>query len=632
MNHGNGEAAQDQNSVGPNEGPNTGGRGIEDRNVEGLSAGLNATVSPASLCETGLRHLQAGRHLDAQLCCQQALAIDAAHADSLHLMGLISLHAGQFDHAIQWLALAIRQNPTSEYLATLGFTLKQAGRLEEALAIVDRAVRLKPEDTELWRQLGGVLAALNRPADALLAYRHILELDPSHWEAAHQSGNLLYQMDRFEEALAYFDLCCHWQKDNRSALFARARTLRALGRYEESLADYRRLHALAPDDPVVCNNVGDALLHLDRPEEGLGWFDSALRLRPDHVEVLSNRALALFQLHRFEEAATAYARLKVLDPDDAGSAWQLAHLKLLAGDFAAGWAERETRWRAKDFSPEYPRFPQAKWLGTEEIAGKTILICADEGLGDTLQFARYVPAVAARGATVILVVQEALQPLLKGLPGVSHCLAFGSGQLPPFDLHCPIMSLPLAFGTTLQTIPPPDYLPPLPAERINTWQNRLGPHGRLRVGLVWSGNPKQANDRNRSMPLKTLLPLLDLDATFVSLQKDVRPRDKSVLEARTDVLDFTTDLTDFVETAALIANLDLVITVCTSVAHLAGTLGRPTWVMLPYVGDWRWLDGRDDSPWYPSVRLFRQDETRDYARVVERVRAELQALLSGFQP
>ena len=611
--------------------PNTEGRGSEDRKTESQPSELSATPSPASLYEAGLRLLQEGRHLEAQLCCRQALAIDAAHADSLQLMGLISLHAGQLDHAIQWLSLAIRQQPNAEYLSTLGFTLKQVGRLEDALAVFDRAVQLKPEDAELWKQLGGALAALDRRTDALLVYRHVLKLDPSHWEATHQSGNLLHQMERFDEALAHFDQCCRWQPDNVSALFARARTLRALGRYEASLADYRRLHALAPDNAVVCNNVGDALLQLDRHEEGLEWFDRALRLQPDFVEVLGNRAFALFQLHRYDAAKALYARLLELDPDDANCAWHLAHLKLVAGDFAAGWAGREARWRVADFSPDYPKFAQPKWLGEEDIRGRTILIYVDEGLGDTLQFARYVPALAARGATIILVVQEALRPLLRGLPGVSHCLAYGSPQLPPFDLYCPIMSLPLAFATTLDTIPRSDYLPPLPAERIKAWQDRLGPRRRLRIGLVWSGNPKQRNDRNRSMPFKTLLPLLDLDASFVSLQKDVRPGDKLVLETQKDILDVTAELTDFVETAALIANLDLVISVCTSVAHLAATLGRPTWVMLPYVGDWRWLDGRDDSPWYPSVRLFRQDETRDYAGVVGRVRAELQALIAGFQ-
>jgi hypothetical protein len=298
--------------------------------------------------------------------------------------------------------------------------------------------------------------------------------------------------------------------------------------------------------------------------------------------------------------------------------------------------EREARWRTADFSPDYPKFSQAKWLGEqsigESIEGKTILVHVDEGLGDTLQFARYLPLLAARGARVVLVAQDALCTLLSGVSGVSQCIPFSARGYPPFDLHCPLMSLPLAFGTTLATIPPGNYLPPIPAERIQAWEKRLGPRDRLRVGLAWSGNPRQGNDRNRSMPLQTLAPLLDLDVTFVSLQKDLRPNDKALLGERAEIVDLTADLTDFVETAALVSCLDLVITACTSVAHLAGTLGRPTWVMLPYLPDWRWMLDRADSPWYPSVRLFRQDKARDYAPVVASVRTDLLAMTSAFEP
>ncbi len=596
----------------------------------GIDPHSRAQSTPGELVAIGLRQLQAGQLLEAQLSCRQALEIDASHADSLHLMGLVSLHARQFDHAVEWLTRAIRQDGRAEYLATLGLTLKQAGRLEEAFAAFDKAVQLQPDDAERWKALGSVLAALNRPNDALLAYQHVMKLNPQHWEGANLVGNLLYQMQRFEQALAHFNLANWLKPDHVATLFARARTQRALKRYPQCLADYRRAHALAPSDPVICNNIGDALVGLDRYEEGLDWFDKALQLRPDFVEVLVNRAFALFQLHRFEEAMAAYARVVALDPNDARSAWQLAHLQLQTGDFTAGWAGREARWNVPEFAPDYPKFQQPKWLGEQDIAGKTVLICADEGLGDTLQFARYLPDVAARGARVILVVENGLRRLLTGIPSVSQCLPFETRELPPFDLHCPIMSLPLAFRTTLETIPQANYLPPLPTERVEAWRDRLGPHDRLRVGLVWSGNPHQGNDRNRSMPFKALTPLLDLDATFVSLQKDARPDDKKLLAARTDIIDFTAELTDFAETAALIANLDLVITVCTSVAHLAATLGRPTWIMLPYVGDWRWLDGRDDSPWYASVRLFRQNETRDYGGVVARVRSDLTALI--FKP
>jgi Glycosyltransferase family 9 (heptosyltransferase) len=327
-----------------------------------------------------------------------------------------------------------------------------------------------------------------------------------------------------------------------------------------------------------------------------------------------------------------YDHVKTIDPDTAEADWNLALIHLLRGDFAAGLRGREARWKMPSLpgTAGYPKFPQPMWLGEENIEGKTILICADEGLGDTIQFVRYAPMLTALGARVILLPQEPLYPLLSGLPGVSQCLPNLDGGLPAFDVHCPIMSLPLAFRTTLETIPAPTSYLPTPAEdRRQVWQDRLGRHDRLRVGLVWSGNPKHKNDHNRSIPLRTFSSILDADATFVSLQKDSRSVDKAILLERTDIVDLTAHLTDFMETAALISCLDLVITVDTSVAHLAGALGCPTWILLPYTPDWRWLLDRDHSPWYPTVRLFRQTETRDYASVLDRVRTELLMLVTA---
>ena len=543
-------------------------------------------------------------------------------------MGLLLLQTQQYDHAVEWLSRAILQDPRTDYLSTLGLALKQMGRLDDALRVFDKAVQLKPDDAELWKQFGGVLVAVDRAADALVAFQRALQLNPSHWEAAYQSGILLHQLQRFDEALLQFNACDQLRPAHAPTLQMRARAFRALKRYQECLADNTRAHVLDPADPYTCNNMGDALLWLGRYEDGLQWFDKALALQPDFIEVLLNKGFALFHMHRFDEAAETYRRVTELDPGNAKAAWQLAHLALLSGNFAAGWAGREARWRAPDFSPEYPKFSLPKWLGREAIDGKTILVHVDEGIGDTLQFARYLPLIADRGARVVFIAQDALCPLLSGVRGVSECVPFSARTYPSFDMHCPIMSLPLAFGTTLETIPPANYLPPLPAERITQWESRLGPHDRLRVGLVWSGNPKQGNDRNRSMPFAHLAPLLDLDATFVSLQKDPRPGDAALL-AKSNVVDLTADLTDFAETAALVSCLDVVITVCTGVAHLAATLGRPTWVMLPYLPDWRWLLDRDDSPWYPTVRLFRQDGARDFARVVESVRTELKTTISS---
>jgi len=271
------------------------------------------------------------------------------------------------------------------------------------------------------------------------------------------------------------------------------------------------------------------------------------------------------------------------------------------------------------------------WLGDESIEGRTILIAADEGLGDTIHFARYVPMLAARGARVLLAVQDPLHRLMSDLGGASVCVPMSAmSTLPDFDLHCPTSSLPLAFNTRLETIPSGQYLPGPPESRIQAWEARLGPRTRLRVGLVWSGDPSHVNDETRSIPLRTLSRILDVDASFVSLQKAPRPHDAAVLRERRDIIDLTADLTDFTETAALIACLDLVITVDTSVAHLAAALGCPTWILLPWTPDYRWLLDRTDSPWYPSVRLFRQTDTREYESVLDRVRDELRARAAAF--
>jgi tetratricopeptide (TPR) repeat protein len=585
-------------------------------------------ATPAALCEIGFRHLQDNRPLDAQLCCQHALAIEADHADALHLMGLLALQGGQQDHAVEWLTRAIRKDPKTAYLATLGIALKQMGRAEESLKVFDKAVQLKPDDAELWKHLGGVLHALDRPAEALLSYQHALHLDPGLWEAAYHSGVILHRMERLEDALVQLDRCVKLRPEDTAALQQRAFVLRGLKRFEACLADNMSICALGPASAINYNNVGDALQLLGRHQEGLGWFDKALELEPDAVEILCNRGFALKNMNRNDEAIASFERGIALDPDNARAIFDLSFLLLVTGQFETGWAAREARWGLPRFSA---RFSDAKWLGEEPIDGKTLLVWADEGFGDTIQFARYAPRLAERGARVILLAQDALQPLLAGAPGISQCLPLSTREIPPFDRQCPIMSVPLALGARLETIPTAQYLPPLPAQRVQAWRDLLGPHDRLRVGLVWSGNAKHGEDRNRSMPFARLMPLLSADATFVSLQKEPRPDDKTLLAECKSILDPSAELRDYVDTAALISCLDLVITVDTSVAHLAGTLGRPTWVMLSYVADWRWLTSRDDCPWYPTARLFRQDATRDYGAVVDRVRAELVGMISRFE-
>jgi Flp pilus assembly protein TadD len=467
-----------------------------------------------------------------------------------------------------------------------------------------------------------------RQLDALLNFQNVLKLDPRHGDAARECGVILYMLRRFEEAHPYFELCDQLRPNHVPTLYMRGQSFISLGRLEEALTDHQRAYALDPTKPEICTSIGVVLRSTGREEQALPWYDRAIQLQPNSVEALNNRAVCLGQLHRFDEAFEAYDRVKALNPNNAEIDWNISHLQMLTGNFEAGWAGREARWRRAAVTP-YPIFSEPKWLGKEPVENKTILVCSDEGLGDSIQFARYLPMLAARGARVLLLVSDPLWPLLSGLPGVTQCFPLSASTVPAFDMHCPLGSLPLAFGTRLDTIPSQrSYLPAPAGARVQAWRDRLGPHDKLRVGLVWSGSPKHNNDHNRSISLRMFSRILEADATFVSLQKEPRPQDRALL-AQTGIVDLTADLTDFSETAALVACLDLVITVDTSVAHLAGALGCPTWILLPWTPDYRWLLGRDDSPWYPSVRLFRQDETRDYARVLDRVRAELLALAAA---
>ena len=600
----------------------------------GLStAGVNTA---ASLYESGMLHMQAGRTVDAQVCCQKALEIDSSHAASLHLMGLLSLQAEQCDIAVEWISRAIDREPRPEYFYSLGRTLNQQGRHEDALKAFDKAIELKPDVAGLWRSRGDALADLQRQADALLSYQRALDFDPNHWDAAYKSGFLLHEMGRMEEAISYLNRCEVLRPNHGLTLQMRAICLHYLKRFDEALVDARRAQALDPTNAALCNIVGKILQSIGREEEALEWFDLSLEISPDFRHALHNKAASLAKIRRLDEAFAIYDHLKVADPNDALAEVGTAHLHLLIGNFEAGWAGREARWRSPSLSRTYPGIQLPTWLGNETLEGKTLLIAADEGLGDTIQFARYVPSAAERGARVVLLVQDQLCSLLSELPGVSQCIPISvmeTGALPAFDLYCPIMSLPLAFGTRLDTVPVlASYLPPVARARVEAWEDRLGPHERLRVGIVWSGNPEHGNDHYRSLPLRALTPILDVGATFVSLQKDPRPADKATLHERSDIIDLTAHLSDFEETAALISCLDLVITVDTSVAHLSGALGRPTWILLPYVPDYRWLLDRDDSPWYPTVRLFRQTESRDYTTVLDRVRAELLGRVSSFRP
>jgi tetratricopeptide (TPR) repeat protein len=605
---------------------------------------------------------QAGRLVEAEQTYNQILATQPDHFDSLHLLGIVFHQRGDHAQALRHIDRALKINPNNipalnnrgialrelkrfeealasydralelwpgyaEALFGRGSALKELKRFEEALASYDRALMLRPGLAEAHADRGNVLHALNRFEEALASYDRALALRPDLAEAHANRGSALHALKRFEEALASHDRALALRPDYAEARYNRGNALHALKRFDEALVDYARALALRPDYIEALANRGVTLHALKRFEEALECCDRALAVRPDYAEAFVNRGVTLHELKRFEEALASYHRAIALRPDYAQAHYNEAVCRMLTGDFDRGWQKHEWGWDTEQLKNLKRKFSQALWLGSDEIAGKTILLHGVHGFGDTIQFSRYVPRVAERGARVILEIQEPLRELMGTLPGTAQIVTRGE-PLPDFDLHCPLLSLPLAFGTQPATIPSQTpYLRASP-QAVTDWNARLGPRHRPRIGLVWSGRPEHNNDRNRSMRLGTLLsPLAGFDATYVSLQPEVRADDAPVLQGRGDIVHFGEELKTYADTAALIANLDLVISVDTSVAHLAGALAKPVWILLPFIPDWRWLLDRDDSPWYPTARLFRQDETRGWDSVMARVHAALDAYL-----
>jgi tetratricopeptide (TPR) repeat protein len=515
----------------------------------------------------------------------------------------------------------VSSGPTSRTLDR-AIGLHQSGRLAEAEQLYREILSADSRQFDALHMLGVIRHQQSRNSDALALIERALQLRPGSILARGNLGVVLLGLKRFEEALAAFDAVLAATPEDEQAHNNRGNVLQGLKRYDEALACYDRALALRPDFVLAHNNRGNAMLELQRCDEAIACYDRALALMPDYPEALRNRAAALQALNRYEDALADYQRVLAFDPGDADAQWSesLAHLCL--GDFAAGLPKFEARWRTSDSSGRAP-FPHPLWLGETPLAGRTILLHAEQGLGDTLQFVRYAPLVAGRGGDVVLAVHHEIKSLVMGMPGVRAVFAEGE-PLPPFELRCPLLSLPLAFGTSVQTIPAQIPYLEAPSERLARWADRLPRGSGLRVGVAWSGNPEQRNDFKRSLTFDQLSPLWDIPGIeFVSLQKDVRITDVATLRRRSSVTDLSSELADFADTAAAMAQLDLVISVCTSTAHLAGALGRPLWVMLPFSADWRWLVGREDSPWYPSARLFRQSQPGDWAGVIERVANEL---------
>lgn len=526
----------------------------------------------------------------------QVLQLQPQHFDALHLSGIVAAQTRDLPRARELMTQAINAQP------------------QHAVAYVNRGAVLK--------DLGDWPAALDDYDSALARQQG----QPGEADSHNHRGNVLKALRRYPDALQSFDRAIALEPGRSAFHNHRGIVLRLLGNYLQALAAFDQALALQPAYPQAFNNRGNTLNNLGRQQEALESYDQAIALQPGFATFHTNRGNILQELRQPQAALQSYRQATALDAADAHAHWSLSLGLLQLGQFDEGWPAYEYRWeRAEYRNRKSPHFLRPRWRGGPELHGKTILLHGEQGFGDTLQFCRYAAEVAQLGGRVVLEVQKPLRSLLQGLAGVDQVVAAGDA-VPAYHLQCPLLSLPLAFNTRLDAIPAAvPYLFASP-EKMTQWQGRLGPRTRPRVGLVWSGSSGHQNDRQRSIALAEFLTLLPDSVQAVSLQKEVREADLPALQSRPDMIHFGDALADFSDTAALCELVDVVVGVDTSVAHLAGALGKPVWLLLPTNPDWRWLLGRPDSPWYPQTRLFRQAAPGQWGPVLQDVRQALMRL------
>ncbi|NTW52303.1 MAG: tetratricopeptide repeat protein [Chlorobiaceae bacterium] len=587
----------------------------------------------------------------------EILKIQPKHFDALHLLGVIALQAQNHQRAVDLIDQAIALYPhNAAFYSSRGAALQELKQYDAAIASYDQAITLKPDYADAWYNRGLALQGHNQLEGAIGSYDKVLALRPDFAEAWSNRGAALQGLNQLDAAVASYDQAIKLKPDYAEAWSNRGVALHRLDRLDAAIASFDKAIALRPFFAEAYNNRGLALDELKlhgsaiasydqairiKPEYAEAWYNrgnaqeelkeleaalesyyQAIRIKPNYPEALCNQGLALQQLNMLDAAEASYDKAIAIKPNFSAAYMNKSIALLLRGDYDQGWQLYEWRWKTNDFRLPVRSFIQPLWLGNFYIQGKTILLHSEQSFGDTIQFCRYVEFVAELGARVILEVEQPLIALLSQMEGVAEFVVKGA-PLPAFDCHCPLMSLANAFNTTLDSIPSfPKYLSS-DKEKLTQWGERLGAGTKPRIGLVWSSQTKHYNVQDRSVQLSSLINKLPPDFQYVSLQKEVTEEDKATLRTHGHIIHFGQELIDFADTAALCDLMDLVISVDTSVAHLSAAIGKPTWVLLPFSPSWRWLLDRDDSPWYPGVKLYRQESLGDWSSAFERVGTDL---------
>ncbi len=602
-----------------------------------------------------LRELQ--RHDEAIACYEQAINLEPDQAEAYAHMAVSMAELGHLDAAFGCCKIALEIDPTQSIahyhkaLLEMRHDDKQAA-LESLTAALDN----EPQSPAAWMSKGLLLINLKDPAAALIALNRAIELgtktadiyhnrahchkelkqlelavndletaltlDPQHADALMTLGVMSQEMGRHEAAVGLYTQAIAQNPAKAEAYSNLGAVLFELNRFEDALETLQAAIDIAPQLVNAWSNLGATLMKLYQYEPALDAFDQVLKLEPQNVDAYCYQGLILHDLHRLEEAMACYDKALAIDPQSTLALWHQSICLLLQGDFEQGWPAYEARWQHKKLNLTLRDYPQPRWTGSETLKGKSILIYAEQGLGDTLQFARFIPRLIEQGAQVSFEVQPPLVSLLARCLPLAHVYGMGE-QSPAFDLHVPLLSLPGILQCTATTIPMPNGYLSAASHKIAEWQQRLGPAQRPRVGLVWRGNPAHQNDRSRSMSLETLLQALPQDADYICLQNQIHPQDNQTLEITNRVRTYAQDLKDFEDTAALCELMDMVITVDTSVAHLSAALGQKTRVLIPFSPDWRWMLHGAETHWYRTMHLYRQTTPGSWTQVLANLQQDL---------
>ena len=507
-------------------------------------------------------------------------------------------------------------------LVQQGVALHQQGSLVEAQVIYEKILSIQPDHFDALQLLGVLFSQAKKYLQSSEFLYKALQINPNHARTYSNYGIVLKELKRFDEALSSYDQAILINPDYGDAFYNRGNTFMELKRFDEAIVSYDQAIAINPNHTETYNNRGNTLKALRRFDEALISYDQAISINPDYPEAYNNRSNTLKELKQFDKALVNYNKAISIDPDYADAYFNKSTLLILRGDYREGWQLYEWRWKQQHNINSRRSYKQPLWLGNESLINKTLLITIEQGFGDYIQFIRYAILVEKLGAKVVLEAPLALIKLASTLKG-NFILIESGKSLPDFDYYCPVMSLPLAFKTTVKTIPA--RLPYLYVDEAKKqqWNKRLGNQGMTRIGLVWAGNPDHKKDCDRSLLLKQFSSLLTLPFEFHSLQKDIREVDAQTIIDFPHIYQHSDELQDFSDTAALVDVMDIIISVDTSVAHLAGAMGKKLWLLLPYLPDFRWMLDREDSPWYPSAKLYRQEKINNWDSTLEKLKVDL---------